>query len=90
MPACLTSIVKLSILPYPALKADISLVKEQDISLFYNRGKKIQKNFIFFFLKNKKMCYTDFRFKRKAFIKIKQRKELYHEIQRKIINHRVR
>jgi len=37
MPACLTSIVKLSILPYPALKADISLVKEQDISLFYNR-----------------------------------------------------
>jgi len=37
MPACLTSIVKLSILPYPALKADISLVKEQDISLFYNK-----------------------------------------------------
>jgi len=36
MLAWLTSLIKPNILPYPALKADISFVKEQDISLFYN------------------------------------------------------
>jgi len=35
--AWLTSPVKPSILPCPALKADISFVNKQDISLFYNK-----------------------------------------------------